>query len=819
MAVVEPIYLSAGGNRHPAAADWNVDKPGLLAFGAGNNIALWDPLDEGFHGVQALLSGHTDIVNVVKFLPLKGVADSLILSGSADKSLRIWSRAADISTGWLEVKTITDHQSSINCVAVLHDSGVFVSGSADAKVNVWKVEHDENSEGIEVRLLQTISLTPKYFPLAVSLAQLNESSIALAVAGTKASIQIYISEADIFKLAATLTGHEGWIRSLSFVREASDDGADLLLASASQDKYIRLWRFHQGEELPAISSATSDPSLGAFGKSLSNKAHRFEAQDQKYSITFEALLLGHEDWIYSARWRRHRDRLQLLSASADSSLAMWEPDTTSGVWICVTRLGEISTQKGATTATGSTGGFWIGLWSPSGDSVVSLGRTGSWRLWNYQPEEDRWTQSVAISGHVKDVKGVAWAKDGSYLLSTSSDQTTRLHAEWLHEDKRSWHEFSRPQIHGYDLNCIDSIGTSRFISGADEKLLRVFDEPNAVASLLDRCCGIRNESVAALPDAANIPVLGLSNKAIHAVDENEAYANGQAEDQDTLDPAAVVSKSALDIDYPPLEDHLARHMLWPEVEKLYGHGYEISTVATSNDGGLVATACKASSVDHAVIRLYETKEWREIKPPLTAHSLTVTGLAFSDDGQYLLSVGRDRQWTLFTRNGAASRDYKLFAFNPKGHARMILGCSWAPRAASRVFATAGRDKLVKIWRFENTDVACVVTIPATSPVTAINFLSQLSNEEVIIAYGTETGDISIRVLEGKGLTTRYAFNMDQFLLPSKGVNQLVWRPQHPDRNVENINVSAEPQRKRHYLAVASEDSSVRLFALLLPDPA
>jgi hypothetical protein len=37
-------YVSVGGNRHPAAADWDRQKSGLLAFGADNNVALWDPL-------------------------------------------------------------------------------------------------------------------------------------------------------------------------------------------------------------------------------------------------------------------------------------------------------------------------------------------------------------------------------------------------------------------------------------------------------------------------------------------------------------------------------------------------------------------------------------------------------------------------------------------------------------------------------------------------------------------------------------------------------------------------------------------------------
>jgi hypothetical protein len=37
-------YISVGGNRHPAAADWTGNNGGIVAFGAGNNIALWNPL-------------------------------------------------------------------------------------------------------------------------------------------------------------------------------------------------------------------------------------------------------------------------------------------------------------------------------------------------------------------------------------------------------------------------------------------------------------------------------------------------------------------------------------------------------------------------------------------------------------------------------------------------------------------------------------------------------------------------------------------------------------------------------------------------------
>ncbi|KAF2710061.1 WD40 repeat-like protein [Pleomassaria siparia CBS 279.74] len=795
--VISLDFFSIGGNRNPAAADWDVDGSRLLAFGADNCIALWDPLDSNKYGVRSILNGHTKVVNAVKFFPTQSPNVSILFSGSADHTVRIWRMSSEAEFDFEPVKTLSEHQGPITRISVLSGSDIFATGASDGTVKIWRLVHNSDFSSLDVELLQTITLAPRYFPLNIALAILDESSTVLAVAGTRNTIQIFISHDTHFELAATLTGHEGWIRALTFTRETSDKDSDLLLASASQDKYIRLWRVHRGNELPTVSSALNDPALGVLGKSLSNKVHRIESKVTKYSITFEALLLGHEDWIYTASWRQRDGKLQLLSTSEDNSLAMWESDPTSGVWVCTMRLGEISAQKGSTTATGSAGGFWIGLWSPDGNSVVSLGRTGSWRMWTYMPSEDIWAQQVAITGHTKEVKGVCWSRNGSYLLSDSSDQTTRLFAEWKRKSQSSWHEFSRPQIHGYDLNCIDTITDSQFISGADEKLLRVFDEPKGVADILGRLCDIRITG-AQLLDAANIPVLGLSNKAIQTVGDDEPVDNGVADDGEAVDPASVARKSTLDFDHPPFEDHLARHLLWPETEKLYGHGYEISAVATSNDGSLVATACRASSIDHAVIRLYDTKEWLEIKPPLKAHSLTVTALRFSPDDKHLLSVGRDRQWALWERN--VDSTYTLKSANPKGHTRMILGAAWAP-LEQPTFLTAGRDKSVKIWQLSEGEAQLKSTVAATSSVTAIACSEQTSQDRLVFAFGTESGEIGIGLVSAQTLDQAQITMVSGKLSPAKTINQLVWRPSKEDVDRQ--------------LAVASDDTSVRIFKVVV----
>ncbi|KAI4682443.1 uncharacterized protein J4E88_005333 [Alternaria novae-zelandiae] len=788
-------FIAAGGNRNPAAADWDEAGSQLLAFGADNCIALWDPQDESLRGVQAILSGHTKAVNAVKFFPTQLPNVSVLLSGSADNTIRIWRGQRGESFDC--VKTISDHTQPVTRIAVLPGSDTLATGSSDGTVKIWKLVHDADFGSVDVELVQTITLSPKYFPLNLALATLDDKSTVLAVAGTRSTIQVFVSQEGQFQLSATLTGHEGWIRALAFTRETSDLNSDLLLASASQDKYVRLWRLHRGDELPAASTALNDPALGGLGKSLSNKAHWISSSTSKYSITFEALLLGHEDWIYQASWRHREEKLQLLTASEDNSLAIWESDPNSGVWVCTTRLGEISAQKGSTSATGSAGGFWIGLWSPDGNTVVSLGRTGSWRKWTYSATEDMWTQQVAITGHVREVKGVSWSRDGSYMLSTGSDQTSRLYSQWKREGApASWHEFSRPQIHGYDLNCIDAVSNTQFVSGADEKLLRIFDEPRGVAEMLQNLCSIKASTTAELPDAANIPVLGLSNKAIQAVGDDEPVENGDEDEREAVDPASVIRKSTLDFSHPPFEDHLARHLLWPETEKLYGHGYEISAVAVSRDGSLVATACRASSIDHAVIRLYDTKEWLEVKPALKAHSLTVTALQFSPDDKYLLSVGRDRQWVIWERSEEQSL-YALKHSNPKGHSRMILGAAWTP-LEQPTFMTAGRDKSVKIWQIAENDVQLKATVSANAAVTAVACNGVHSDGKIMFAFGTENGEIGIASASPDALDQAQVSMVKADLVPAKTINQIVWRPGRAD---------GEPQQ----IAVASDDTTLRVF--------
>ncbi|KAK9466442.1 WD40-repeat-containing domain protein [Lipomyces arxii] len=848
---VHAQHVSIGANRVPGAATV-CDASGTVAFAADRYVALWRPEDK-VHGVRNLLKGHSDAVSAITSIRL-----GVIASGSTDGEIKVWSkRSGGDKFDYNLLSTISFHKRSIHCLAATPDGKFLIAGGGDATISVWRTEHLATSDPQPV---QVIPLGSGYYPLVIAVETVFSSdrdiSYILAVGATNASIQVFTSYAAptlTFSKVAALKGHEDWIRSLTFKQFRENDGSVvLMLASGSQDRYIRLWKI-----LPFAQYKKSHESgvLSLTDPMLSNTLYRFfltpknskeivvdlsgelyvasslsrpssrnsvasmpteSSIDAEYVVVFHALLMGHDDWIFSLAWHPSPTDRRLLSASADSSLMIWQPDDESGIWLSQGRFGDVST-KGASSATGSSGGFWVALWDQKMCSnwIATIGKSGGWRVFASESESDRWTPITAATGHAREVTGISWAPGGEYLLTSSTDQTTRLLAEWKQTSsslEKSWHEFARPQIHGYDMVTVASLSPTEFVSAGDEKILRVFEMSNTVATLLEKLCGIDLKAgQEALPDSANVPSLGLSNKAVTAGgsvddnDEQEARPGDRAFDVKVLTTLTT----------PPLESQLQRHTLFPEVEKLYGHGYEISTAKFSHDKKIVATTCRANSAVHAVIRLFDVATWHDIKPSLAeAHTLTITGLGFSNDDKYMVSVGRDRQLVIWELNDESSRTdgyYKIQQKEPRGHSRIIWDVSWAPSQLidvpelDYVFATASRDKTVKIWtRTAEHKWACVVTQAFSAPVTAVDFKAELVNKHAYLLVGLDNGNVYIFELKvnNGALELKLVLALDDQLTPAMSISQVEWRPTSQDSDTFDF-------------AVASEDSSVRIYTALM----
>ena len=86
-----------------------------------------------------------------------------------------------------------------------------------------------------------------------------------------------------------------------------------------------------------------------------------------------------------------------------------------------------------------------------------------------------------------------------------------------------------------------------------------------------------------------------------------------------------------------------------QVHKLYGHGYELFSVASSPCGRLVASSCKSTDAESSRVILWSSDTWSQLGL-VSGHQLTVTQLCFSPDSEKLLCVSRDRTWSLHSVN-------------------------------------------------------------------------------------------------------------------------------------------------------------------------
>ncbi|CEP62670.1 Elongator subunit ELP2 LALA0_S06e00980g [Lachancea lanzarotensis] len=786
MIVQEGIFI--GGNRQTQVSCYSSEHE-ILAFGAGKTIALWKPLDSSSYGVFKTLKGHNAEVTCVRFVP----GTNLLVSASEDFQIRIWKkRNSTLENGSATfecIQTLTYHKHSITAISVLET--MFVVGCADGSVSIWSL-----GDADEAQLIHAFEPRKNTFPLCLALQEIHNNKILLAIGGTSTDVLIYsflwepkTSELSEFQQAAVLEGHEDWIKAMDFHKESP---GNLMLATGSQDRYIRLWKIRVNELID-----TSDEDESKL-KLLSNKQNKFSiGPDFKVAISFEALIIGHDDWISSVQW--HENQLRLLASTADTAVMVWEPDEESGVWVCTSRLGELSS-KGASTATGSAGGFWSCSWliKDGEDYIVTNGKTGSWRMWK-SDSSGLWDQQLAPTGPVKAVTDVAWAPNGRYLLLTSLDQTTRLIAKCTDRQSKSsdsWFEFSRPQIHGYDMVCVEPISNTKFVSGGDEKILRSFEEPKGVAQILNKFSSISIEDENNMPESASLPALGLSSK---ATTEAELEENDDPDVRESNETKNISFDLITSSSEPPIEDQLQRHTLWPEIEKLYGHGYEISCLDVSPDAKLIASACKSNNTQHAVIRMFDVDTWLQVKPAEPFHNLTITRLRFSKDNTHLLSVSRDRQWAIWERN-SSTNELDLVHKNEKAHTRIIWDCEWAPLDFGQVFFTASRDKSVKAWRFtpESGTYTQISHVKLSEPVTALAVYPELINAKVLLAIGLESGSIQLQLYDDD---FDKIIELNDEITAADRINRLRWSSYHEDGSFT--------------LAAASADHSARVYSVAL----
>lgn len=761
------------------------------AFGALNSVALVSKSrdettqDASSLRIEATLqhrvaSTNTNTRITSVYLHASG-SQTRVLAGDSDGRVFLWTRKQATQDPWRLLQLPTLSSASVAALTAMHtpERWIYVVSLSDGALVVLAQETEE----ADVKEVARLELGIKRILESVALITVpavdktGKHRVLLAAGGVDNKVYLFELTDGLHELFA-LEGHRGWIRHVAFEPRPVDCRGSCLLASASQDERIRLWKVSTS---PSTADSTASASANGF--------HALSPDGlTSYTVSFDALLLGHEDWVTSLTWVPSQasgfesEAARLVSTSMDNSLIVWEKDAERGSWSPALRVGDM----------GGNGLLASAVWTiGSRLDLLALNFSGQLERWTQQQQSTIFLPGLSLSGHCGAVTDVSWSPRGDYLLSVSLDQTARIWAPVLKSHDQLWSEISRAQVHGYDLNCASFLrGQShndRFVSGADEKILRIFEAPDEIQRLVQHQEDRKERSQPRVAHAY-LPELSLTNKT------NDADAST---DELGYVPIEYDDKSLVRL---PVGDTLARKTLWPELRKLYGHANELLCVTSDHSGSLLASACKSREERFAGVWLWNTNDWSAHQIPLAGHKSSVVQLAFSSDDQRLLSVSKDRHVCVYEKqshNGEFVLQQSI-----KAHKRIIWSCSWSPD--SKLFATGSRDQTFTLWGRRSSQWTSITSATTMDhAVTAVAFAPWgSSSDSYLLAVGLENGSIhlfTVSATESGVVECKPQQSLDLSICPSASVSRLTWSPDTSSRVL--------------LLTAASADTSVRVFSV------
>lgn len=502
----------------------------LVSGSADKTIRIWDPIA----GVElARLEGHEGAVTALAVLP-----DGRLASGDGghlgDYTVRLW----DLGTG-VEPTTLEGHKQEVSALAILPD-GRLASASWDETIRIWDLK-----TGAEVARLEG------HDERVSALAILPDGRLASGSWDGIVRLWDPITGVEL----ARLEGHEGAVTALAVL----PDGR---LASGSDDNTIRLWNLKTGEEIS-----------------------RLEGHANRVSV-LTALADGH-----------------LASGSWDDTILLWEPDTGAeparlvGHGSLVTCLAQLPDGR---------------LASGSADDTI--------RLWNLRSREE----TIPLESHANRIVALAAMTDGR-LASGSWDNTIRI---W---DAHTRAETARLEDHAHTVAALVDLADGRIASASWDTTIRLWDL--VTGDELARLHGNGNAFTALkiLPDGRLAS--GSNRNAVSVWDLSTGDISATLEGHERAVLAlAVLADGRL---ASASSDYTVR--LWDpqtgeEIADLVGHQSIVKALAVLPECFL------ASGSADKTIRIWDTEEMREAAK-LEGHGNEVTALAALADGR--LASGSD----------------------------------------------------------------------------------------------------------------------------------------------------------------------------------
>ena len=610
----------------------------LASNSGGTTIRLWD-MDTGKH-LHTLtvhedsvnnMSGDEDWFNNMLFSP---DGQTLASTGGVwnDRTIRLW----DVNTG-KHLHTLIRHTYGVSSMSFSPDGQTLASGSKDETIRLWDVDTGEQLRTFKAHENSVNSVA--FSPDGQTLASVGGYDTNLPSSGIRDSTTIRLWDPATGKQLYTLTGHEGWVRSVAF----SPNG-QTLVSDSTEDETIHLWDVNTGQQIRTLTghrgrviSVSLSPDGHTLASSSWNGTIRLWDIDTGQQIH---VLTEHENGVNSVSFSP--DGRTLASGSMDNTIRLWNVNTGQQLRILIGHTLRVTSVSfgpdGQTLASSSV----KDIFQSPGMHIMS--RPVTTYLWNINTGK----QLRALTGHWTPVN-VSLSPDGRTLMSEGRGDT----------------------IHLWDVNTGQQIRT---LTGYEDNVT----------------------SVSLGPDGRTL-ASGNWNGTIRLWDIDTGKElrtfTGHTSMVDSVSFSPDGRTLASTCSYNPegrrdLWDKTIR--LWDvntgkELHILTGHTSMVNSVAFSPDGKTLAS----SNWHDSTIRLWDVNTGQQFRT-LTGHESGVNSVSFSPDGQTLVSGSEDgtiRLWDIDTGQ-------HLHTFT--GHEDSISSVAFSPDG--QTLASGSEDGTVLLWK-------------------------------------------------------------------------------------------------------------------------